>query len=69
MLAGLPYDVLFPGVPLDGDDPDHIMWIVEKAQQRAEEYDIQGVTYRLAQGIVSTSRGSTIDMNNIFSSH
>ena len=35
---------------IDGDNPDHIMWLFEKAQQRAEEYRIQGVSYRLTQG-------------------
>ena len=44
-------DLLLPEVPLDGDDPDHMLWIVEKAQQRADEYGIEGVTYRLAQGM------------------
>ena len=43
------------GVSIDGDNPDHIMWIVEKAQDRSDEYGIKGVTYRLTQGPVSLS--------------
>lgn len=38
--------------PIDGDDPHHINWIFEKAQKRAAEYGITGVTYRLTQGVV-----------------
>jgi len=37
---------------IDGDDPAHISWIYEKALERAVEYGIQGVTYRLTQGVV-----------------
>ena len=37
-------------MPIDGDNPDHISWIFEKSQDRAAEYGIQGVTYRLTQG-------------------
>jgi len=37
---------------IDGDDPTHISWIFERARERAEEYGIQGVTYRLTQGVV-----------------
>lgn len=37
---------------IDGDDPNHISWIYEKAVERASEYGIRGVTYRLAQGVV-----------------
>jgi ubiquitin-activating enzyme E1 C len=40
------------GVAIDGDNPDHILWLFEKAQLRAEEYGIQGVNYRLTQGVV-----------------
>jgi len=39
-------------VSIDGDDPAHISWIYERARERAEEYGIQGVTYRLTQGVV-----------------
>ncbi|XP_076055913.1 ubiquitin-like activating enzyme 3 isoform X2 [Oratosquilla oratoria] len=38
--------------PIDGDDPQHITWIYEKALKRAAEYSISGVTYRLTQGVV-----------------
>jgi ubiquitin-activating enzyme E1 C len=37
---------------IDGDDPGHISWIYERARERAEEHQIQGVTYRLTQGVV-----------------
>lgn len=41
---------LTEGVPLDGDDPDHIQWIFQKSLERASHYNIRGVTYRLTQG-------------------
>lgn len=37
---------------LDGDDPRHVQWILEKALERANPFGIQGVTYRLTQGVV-----------------
>ncbi|XP_071504733.1 NEDD8-activating enzyme E1 catalytic subunit-like [Diadema antillarum] len=40
------------GVGIDGDDPSHIQWIFEKAQERADQFNIAGVTYRLTQGVV-----------------
>uniref|UniRef100_A0A2K6TR99 NEDD8-activating enzyme E1 catalytic subunit n=1 Tax=Saimiri boliviensis boliviensis TaxID=39432 RepID=A0A2K6TR99_SAIBB len=40
------------GVPLDGDDPEHIQWIFPKSLERASQYNIRGVTYRLTQGVV-----------------
>jgi len=39
-------------VNIDGDDPQHIQWILEKAQERATEFNISGVSYRLTQGVV-----------------
>jgi ubiquitin-activating enzyme E1 C len=40
------------GKPIDGDDPTHIKWLFDKAEERAKKFNIQGVTYRLTQGVV-----------------
>ncbi|KAG8181183.1 hypothetical protein JTE90_010955 [Oedothorax gibbosus] len=37
---------------IDGDDPDHVRWIYERSLERAAEYKIPGVTYRLTQGVI-----------------
>lgn len=37
---------------LDTDDPDHITWLYERASARAQEFNIQGVTYSMTQGVV-----------------
>jgi ubiquitin-activating enzyme E1 C len=38
--------------PVDGDDPQHVEWLMKKAQERAQQFNIQGVTYRLTQGVI-----------------
>ncbi|XP_050304229.1 NEDD8-activating enzyme E1 catalytic subunit [Anthonomus grandis grandis] len=40
------------GVSLDGDDAQHLTWVYEKAFERAQQFNIQGVTFRLVQGVV-----------------
>jgi NEDD8-activating enzyme E1 len=37
---------------LDTDDPEHISWLYNKSLQRAQEFNIQGVTYSKTQGVV-----------------
>lgn len=37
---------------LDGDDPQHVSWVYEKAQERANSYSITGLSYRLVQGVL-----------------
>uniref|UniRef100_A0A3P8WRE5 NEDD8-activating enzyme E1 catalytic subunit n=1 Tax=Cynoglossus semilaevis TaxID=244447 RepID=A0A3P8WRE5_CYNSE len=39
---------------LDGDNPEHIQWVFERAQERAAEFNITGVTYRLTQAACAT---------------
>lgn len=39
-------------VGVDGDNPDHVQWIFDKALKRSQEYNIKGVTYRLTQGVI-----------------
>ncbi|KAJ2344135.1 NEDD8 activating enzyme, partial [Coemansia sp. RSA 2618] len=43
---------VFPDKKLDGDDADHINWVVEQASARAAGFNITGITYSLAQGVV-----------------
>ncbi|KAF5286832.1 hypothetical protein FQA39_LY00365 [Lamprigera yunnana] len=40
------------GTVIDGDDSQHITWIYEKSLERALQFNIVGVTYRLVQGVV-----------------
>lgn len=37
---------------LDGDDPAHVTWVYEKAQERANNFNITGLSYRLVQGVL-----------------
>lgn len=37
---------------LDGDDPQHVSWVYEKAQERANQFNITGLSYRLVQGVL-----------------
>lgn len=37
---------------VDGDDPDHISWLLARASARADEFGIEGVTWSLTQGVV-----------------
>ena len=37
---------------IDTDDPNHINWLYEKALERARQFKIEGVTYRLTSGVI-----------------
>jgi len=40
------------GVTLDTDDPEHITWLYTTALERAKQFNIQGVTYSMTQGVI-----------------
>jgi hypothetical protein len=37
---------------MDTDDPEHISWLYKTAAARAKEFNIEGVTWSLTQGVV-----------------
>ena len=37
---------------MDTDDPEHIDWLFSYASRRAQEFNIEGVTWSLTQGVV-----------------
>lgn len=39
-------------ITLDTDDPEHITWLYTTALERAKQFNIEGVTYQMTQGVV-----------------
>jgi len=44
---------------MDGDDPDHISWLFDRASERAKQFKIEGVTWSLTQGVVKNIASPT----------
>ncbi|KAL0271153.1 UNVERIFIED_CONTAM: hypothetical protein PYX00_008341 [Menopon gallinae] len=53
---------------LDGDDPNHLNWIYEKASERAAQFNIQGMSYRLVQGVVKNIIPAVASTNAVIAS-
>jgi len=39
-------------VTIDGDNPDHITWLFDRAAERAKQFNIEGVTWKLTQTVI-----------------
>jgi ubiquitin-activating enzyme E1 C len=50
--ATIQFPLEFPTTKLDGDHPDHLIFVYQTALKRANEFHIPGVTYTLTQGVV-----------------
>ncbi|KAK0536964.1 NEDD8 activating enzyme [Tilletia horrida] len=48
----LEWPKVFPDKKLDNDNPDHIEWLYTQAAARAKQFNIEGVTWSLTQGVV-----------------
>lgn len=55
----------FGDVAIDGDDVSHIQWIYERSAERANQFNIPGVTYRLTQGVVKRIMPAVASTNAI----
>lgn len=55
-------------VSLDGDDPQHLSWVYEKAQDRANHFHITGLTYRLVQGVLKNIIPAVASTNAVIAS-
>ncbi|KAJ6628655.1 Nedd8-activating enzyme E1 catalytic subunit [Pseudolycoriella hygida] len=56
------------GVALDGDDPQHLSWVYERAQDRANHFRITGLTYRLVQGVLKNIIPAVASTNAVIAS-
>ncbi|KAK4047783.1 NEDD8 activating enzyme [Microbotryomycetes sp. JL221] len=48
----LEWPKVFKDKKLDNDDPEHIHWLFDTASKRAKQFNIDGVTWALTQGVV-----------------
>ncbi|KAI2796979.1 NEDD8-activating protein uba3 [Blomia tropicalis] len=61
-------DKPFGETPLDGDDPMHLQWVYERSLERSKEFGIDGVSYRLTQGVVKNIIPAVASTNSVIAS-
>lgn len=50
--VGILMNCIIEDVKYDTDNPEHIGWLYNTALERAQQFNITGVTYALTQGVV-----------------
>ena len=46
------WEKLRPGETVDGDNDEHVQWIMDQALEHAKRFNIEGVTFSLAKGVI-----------------
>jgi len=59
------WDTEKPFPKLDKDDPEHVIWIYERALARANLHGIEGVTYAFTQGVIKNIIPAVASTNSI----